>query len=119
MSIARRVASILNDKGQTVTYKQATGKTRSTTTLENTVTYTSHTIQAHFRLYDAKELSGSIEQGDRQMRIAAEEISFVPKTNDRVVINTKEFNVKSVDIRNVSNSDVLYICQIRGTENNA
>jgi hypothetical protein len=37
------------------------------------------------RQYRAREITGLVQQGDREVRIAAADLSFTPKSNDQVV----------------------------------
>ncbi len=115
MSIHSRVHQILTKQGETVTYRTLTGITRNAD-LSNTPAYTSYTVQAHIRLFEAKEISDIIAEGDRQMRIAADALSVVPKKNDEVVINSQRFNVIGCDRRTAYGTDALYILHIRGSD---
>lgn len=114
LDINARVKTIIDAQGETVTYKQQTAAAFNSTTLANAITYTSHTIKAHFRKYNAKEITGLVREGDREVRIAADAISFVPEANDVVEVSGDVFKVVAVDNRVAYGSDSLYILTVRG-----
>src|SRR4030065_1792428 len=106
MTAQTRIKTILDAQGETVTYRRVTAQSRSATTLKKTNTLTDTTsVNAHIRLYEAKELSGLVQAGDRQMRIAASEITFTPNNNDKVTVGGVDFNVVSVDSRTAGGTE--------------
>jgi hypothetical protein len=66
------------------------------------------------RQYRAKEIKGLVQQGDREVRIAAADLSFTPRPNDRIVIGGKTFQVVSVDPRRPFDEAAIHILQVRG-----
>ena len=117
MTIHSRIKTILDTQGELVTYRRVTAQTRSTSTLKktNTLTNTSN-VNAHIRLFKDTELSGLIQAGDREMRIAAEEITFIPNNDDRVNVAGTDFNVVSVSRCTANGSNAMYVLTIRGTQ---
>lgn len=117
MSLTDRVKTIIAGQGGTsFSYKRVTGISRNNTTLQNTVTYSTTTgVRGHVRKYDAKELAGLIQEGDRQLRIAASEVDFTPKKDDRIVFTEGEYNVVSVDTRSCREGDLIHVLTIRGS----
>jgi hypothetical protein len=59
----------------------------------------SYTIKAGVRQYRAREIAGLAQQGDREVRIAAADLSLTPRPNDQVVIGRKTYQVVSVNTR--------------------
>jgi hypothetical protein len=90
--------------GETITYKRVTHGSYSTATLQSTPSVQSYTIKASVRQYRAREIAGLVQQGDREVRIAAADLSFNPKPNDQLVIGGKTFQVVSVNTRSPFNS---------------
>jgi hypothetical protein len=74
----------------------------------------SYTIKASVRQYRAREITGLVQQGDREVRIAAADLSFMPKPSDQVVIGGKTFQVVSVNTRSPFNEAAIHIVQVRG-----
>lgn len=113
-NIPEHVATILEAQGETVTYRRLSSVSFNETTLANTPTYTNSTIKAHARRYTAKEISGLVRDGDREVRIAADAVSFVPDENDIVLLGGDTYKVVSVDRRTAFGEDALYILTVRG-----
>jgi len=114
LSIPARINAILASQGEPTTYRRVTGVAFSETTLANSPTYTEYAVAAHARKYSAKEISGLIRDGDREMRIASDAISFIPEENDIVLLGGDTYKVVSVDRRTANGEDALYILTIRG-----
>jgi hypothetical protein len=62
----------------------------------------------------AREIGGLVQQGDREVRIAAADLSFTPRLNDQVVIGGKTFQVVSVNTRSPFSEAAIHIVQVRG-----
>jgi hypothetical protein len=73
----------------------------------------SYTIKAGVRQYRARESAGLVQQGDREVRIAAADLTFTPRPNDQVVIGGKNFQVVSVNTRSPFNEATIHMLQIR------
>jgi hypothetical protein len=112
--MAARVQALINVAGETITYKRITHGSYSTATLQSTPSVQSYTIKAGVRDYRAREIAGLVQQGDREVRIAAADLSFMPKSNDQVVIGGKTYQVVSVNTRSPFNEAAIHILQDRG-----
>ena len=77
-------------------------------------TLASHAIKAGVRHYRAREIAGLVQQGDREVRIAAADLSFTPRLNDQVVIGGKTYQVISVNTRSPFSEAAIHILQVRG-----
>jgi hypothetical protein len=112
-----RVEQIVRRQGQPITYKRLTGVTRNETTLQNTNTYTTHSLVGYFRLFKDRELTHLIQQGDREVRLPAHSMTFVPKFNDRILLaDGRSYNVVGVDERYFGGSAGMYILHLRGDD---
>lgn len=114
MSVQDRLAAIMAEQGETVTYRRVTSISRNSATQTRTNGYTNYTIKAHIRKFEAKEIVGLLQMGDREVRIATNSVSFIPSRNDHIIVGSEEFNVVSVDRRTANGSNALYILHIRG-----
>jgi len=94
--------------------KRVTHGSYSTVTLQSTPSVQSDTIRAGVRQYRAREITGLVQQGDREVRIAAVDLSFTPKSSDQVVIGGKTYHVVSVNTRSRYNEVAIHILQVRG-----
>ncbi len=112
--MAARVQAMIGRAGETVTYKRVTHGSYSTATLQSTPSVQSSTIKAGVRQYRAREIGGLVQQGDREVRIAAADLSFTPRQNDQVVIGGKTFQVVSVNTRSPFNEAAIHILLVRG-----
>jgi hypothetical protein len=112
--MAARVQALIGVAGETITYKRVTHGSYSTATLQSAPTLQSYTIKASVREYRAREIAGLVQQGDREVRIAAADLSFSPKPNDQVVIGGKTYQVVSVNTRSPFSEAAIHIVQVRG-----
>jgi hypothetical protein len=112
--MAARVQALIGVAGETITYKLVTHGAYSTATLQSMPSVQSYTIKASVREYRPKEIAGLVQQGDREVRIAAADLSFTPRPNDQVVIGGKTFQVVSVNTRSPFNEAAIHILQVRG-----
>jgi hypothetical protein len=103
--MAARVQALIAVAGEAITYKRVTHGSYSTATLQSAPTVQSSTIKAGVRQYRAREISGLVQQGDREVRIAAADLSFTPRPNDQVV---------SVNMRSSFDEAAVHIVQVRG-----
>jgi hypothetical protein len=111
---AARVQALIGVAGETITYKRVTHGSYSTATRQSTPSVQSDTLKAGVRQYRAREIAGLVQQGDREARIAAADLSFSPKPNDQVVIGGKTYRVVSVNTRSPFDEDALHIMQVGG-----
>jgi hypothetical protein len=74
----------------------------------------SYTIKAGVQQYRAWEIAGLIQQGDREARIAAADLSFSPKWSDQVVIGGKTYQGVSVNTCSPFSEAAIHIVQVRG-----
>src|SRR5918994_3118550 len=112
--MAARVQALIGAAGETITYKRVTHGSYSTTTLQSTPSVQSYTIKASVREYRVREIAGLVQQGDREVRIAAADLSFTPRSSDQVVIGGKTYQVVSVNTRSPFNEAAIHIVQVRG-----
>ena len=112
--MAARVQALIGRAGETVTYPRVTHGGFNTATLQSTPSAQYYTVKAEVRQYRAKEIQGLIQQGGREVRIAAADLSFTPRSNDQVVIGGKTFQVVSVDTHRPFNEAAIHILQVRG-----
>lgn len=115
MSIPDRIKALINIAGQTVTIRELTSLNVDTGTMTNSPVYTDHVVKASIRDFRDSELAGLVQKGDRELKVAAKDLgSYVPKQNDKVLVGTKQFNVKSVNILTAKNEDAMFELVIRG-----
>jgi hypothetical protein len=112
--MAARVQALIGVAGETIIYKRVTHGAYSMATLQSTPTVQSYTIKAGVRHYRAREIAGLVQQGDREVRIAAADLSFTPRPNDQVVIGGKTYQVVSVNTRSPFSEAAIHILQVRG-----
>lgn len=113
MTIASNVSRIIGQAGESATLRKATNSFNATTGV-NTQTPTNYTVNAHVRSYTAREIAGLVQQGDREVRIAASDLSVAPEPQDKITIDSHTYTVQAVDCRIFAGVGVLYIMQVRG-----
>ena len=114
-NVTDRVRAIIEEQGEDVLYQKKLSTGRTTASLKKAVTFAiGITIRANVRGYKDKELSGLVQHGDREVRIAADDIDFIPEENDKITVQGIVFNVASVNLVKNRNVDVVYIIRIRG-----
>ena len=112
--MAARVQALIGRAGEIITYKQVTHGSYDPATMLSTPSVQSYSIKAGVRQYRAREIAGLVQQGDREVRIAAADLSFTPRPNDQVVIGGKTFQVVSVNTRSPFNEAAIHLVQVRG-----
>jgi hypothetical protein len=112
--MAARVQALIGVAGETMTYKRVTHGAFNTATLQSAPSAQSHTIKASVRQYRAREIGGLVQQGDREVRIAAADLSFTPRPDDQVVIGGKTYQVVLVNTRSPFDEAAIHIVQVRG-----
>jgi hypothetical protein len=111
---ATRVQALIGVAGETITYKRVTHGSYSTATLQSMPSVQNYTIKAGVRQYRAREIAGLVQQGHREVRIAAADLSFTPRPNDQVVIGGKMYEVVSVNTRSPFSEAAIHILEVRG-----
>jgi hypothetical protein len=111
--MAARVQALIGVAGEMITYKRVTHGAYSTATLQSTPSVQSYTIKASVRQYRARAIAGLVQQGDREVRIAAADLSFTPRPDDHVMIGGKTFQVVSVNTRSPFSEAAIHIVQVR------
>ena len=112
---ASQVQSLINRIGQNITYQRVTPGNFNQSTLQmGSENVTEALVKASVRQYRAKEIQGLIQQGDREVRIAAVDLSFTPSIKDCMVIGDKTFQVIGVNTRAPQGEDAVHIIQVRG-----
>lgn len=115
MSIAQRIERIIATHGEAVTYRKISSQTRSADLTSRANTYTEYSVYVHFRLFSDKELAGLVQQGTREVRLASEDLEFVPAPNDVIVTaEGVEYVVIKVDGRKDRNHKIIYILSVKG-----
>jgi hypothetical protein len=74
-------------------------------------------VRAKHRGYEPNELTGGINQQDREVRIPAEDVTFSPplRPGDKAIIDGRVMNIDSVDASTGRGNDlVFYIVRARG-----
>lgn len=108
----KRLAQIIDYAGQDAIYRRVTSVTR--TGLDKSRVTQDYPLKVAVRKYKDSELGGLVQQGDREVRIASDNIYFRPAKNDKLIIDGETYNVESADVRAVRNRTALYILRIRG-----
>jgi hypothetical protein len=118
-NIRLRVQNIIEDNSQTLVYEHVTSATRASNKLSRTNITASVSVKGHLRSYKQSEMAGLIQQGDRELRIAAASISFTPKPNDIVTDGTTKYKIVSVDSRKHRDVMIEHIMVVRGVHDDA
>lgn len=113
MSFRDRVGVLTAKGGFAMTYKRHTGRTK-VDALTYTNTYADKAFTGSVRTYSPKEVVGQVQQGDRELRIAANALPYTPTVKDRVVIDTKVYDILSVNPLAAKGEIALHVLQIRG-----
>lgn len=114
MSFADRTQAIIEDIGQPVTFTRVTPGTLNTSMQHIDETVVTKTVKASVRHYRAREISGLVQNGDREVRIAALSLGFAPTIKDRITIDSRPSQIISVNIRSPRGEPAIYIIQVRG-----
>lgn len=111
--IAEGVDKIIGSAGQFITYsKNFEGSSYSVSTGTLTLAVQEFVIKAAVRVYSQREIIGLVKEGDREVRIAAKSIDFVPEEGDGVTVDGGRFRVAAVNVRNAGAAAALYIMRV-------
>lgn len=117
--IRARVKAIIESNGQTLTYRRTTSASRTSNLMSRSNTVSDTVIFGHLRQYKPSEMSGLVQQGDRELRIAAGSLSFTPRANDTIINGSIQYKIISVDTRVKADTPLEHIMQVRGVNDNA
>jgi hypothetical protein len=84
-------------------YSPATGKTSGASIVN-------YALKGHVRGYRPHEISGLLEYGDKELRLAASDVAFEMMEGDRVLIDGGYYHVVAIDRR----MNALIVVQLRG-----
>lgn len=115
MTIPDRVEAIIQEIGQSGTYTTFTD-VFDVATGTNVKTPTDQVIQMAVRAYTGQEMAGqsSIQQGDREFRISAQELTADPSNTDEITIGSEKFTVQEVNTRLVRGVPAIHIIRATG-----
>jgi hypothetical protein len=106
--------ALIGEAGETITDTRVTHGSDSTGTRHHAPSVQSYAIKAGVRQYRGHEIAGLVQQGDREVRIAAADLSFTPRLNDQVVIGGKTSQVVLVTTRSPFSEAAIHMVQVRG-----
>jgi hypothetical protein len=111
--MAARVQALIGVAGGTVTDTRVTHGSYSTAMPQSAPSVQSATIKASVRQYRTREMTGLVQQGDREVRTSAD-LSFTPRPNDQVMMGGQTFQVVSVNTRSPFSKAAIHLVQVRG-----
>lgn len=111
----RKVAqTIIGGFGTSVTMRKTTASAYSTATHKVTSTPVDTTIKGRLSDYEAHEIVGRVQVGDRKLTIAAADLTYTPRTEDEAVIGNRIYSIEDVASPQATDEAALHIMQIRG-----
>lgn len=112
---AGNVANLIHKSGQQITYRRRSVIRDSLKPYITSGTVDSDAvIRAAVRNFRSTELSGLIDQGDREVRIAPSDLGFIPDAQDIILIDGLSYSIINIDERKFNDTPLLYIIQVRG-----
>ena len=114
MTLADNALRIINKQGQPITYRRDISADRVTGSDDIPLTFTETNIIGSVRQYKASEVAGLIQRGDREVRIAARDLGFLPNQNDQIVTEGITYQVVSANQRSPRGIPAVVIVQVRG-----
>lgn len=109
------VKELLKYHGEDVTYTHTLSATRTSSGLSRANTTSAYSVRGVFRFYNSKEVSSLVQEGDRRLIIAGDDLTNTPKPNDKVTDSDGvTYRVISVDKRKHRNGVVAWLLQVRG-----
>jgi hypothetical protein len=95
------VAARIHREGETVVFTKADGTATAT-------------VKAFVRGYQADQLVGDIQQGDRVLHVAPADIPWTPDQPDRVGIGSEIAVVQTTETRTLRGVPCMHLIQVRG-----
>ncbi|MGQ0664608.1 MAG: hypothetical protein ACT4P2_13730 [Pseudomonadota bacterium] len=113
MTIPARLADLIERTGQTVTLRRI-ATTPAAGGGSVTTVNTDTTLKARVRGYGPRQVSGLVQQGDREVWVAASGLAITPRAGDRVAVGGNFMTVVSVNTLASGETAMVHIMQVRG-----
>ena len=107
-ALKKAASASLKKLGGDVTIRQVTAGAYNTTTGAISESTSDTTIKGALSGVSRNQVNDLIESQDKLLTISAGDLTFVPTTKDRVVINNVEFKIIQVVINEQNNTPVSF-----------
>jgi hypothetical protein len=111
MSAEERISELIGGIGESVLLRRST--VTGGDAWNPTTTSSDTPVNAVVRAYRPRELLGILQQGDREVRIAAADLASPPTTEDHLVFDGKVWTILAIDTRKAAGSTLLHILTVR------
>ena len=105
---------LINKVGRTIVYNSISSGDFDVATLSVSNTATDFILKAHIKNYKASEIVGLIQQGDKEIRISAKDLSISPALRDTITFNGGKYAIIAINTLGDRNEDILHILTVRG-----
>jgi len=112
-ALKKAASKSLAKLGGDVTIRQVTAGSYNTTTGAITETTSDTTIKGSLSNLSRNQVNDLIESQDKLLTISAGDLTFVPTTKDRVVINSVEFKIISIAVNEQNNTPISFELVLR------
>lgn len=118
MSLSATVNKLTAEYGGDITYRRiVTSAYDPATRTAGSTTTTDYSLKASVRDLKPHEISGTLQFGDRVIRIAGDSLPITPKQNDLVIVGSKTYRVAAVDDIVVKGDVIQYKITAAGDAN--
>tara|TARA_R100001163_G_scaffold24405_1_gene20260 strand:+ start:204 stop:557 length:354 start_codon:yes stop_codon:yes gene_type:complete len=112
-ALKKAASKSLAKLGGDVTIRQVTAGSYNTTTGAISESTSDTTIKGSLNNVNRSEVNDLIESQDKLLTISAGDLTFVPTTKDRVVINSVEFKIISIAVNEQNNTPISFELVLR------
>jgi hypothetical protein len=107
-ALKKAASKTLSKLGGDVTIRKVTAGSYNATTGAISETTADTTIKGSLENVTRSQVNDLIEQQDKLLTIAANDLDFVPTTKDRVVISSVEFKIIAVTTNEQNNTPITF-----------
>ncbi len=111
--LRKAATAVIRTLGTSVTIRQLTHGPLDATTGVSTPTQRDTVVKATIAEYTSRDLSDTVLLGDRQVMVAAADLSFPPTTEDEVVIGMDTYRILDVESPQATDQAVMHMLQVR------
>jgi hypothetical protein len=112
-ALKKAASKTLSKLGGNVTIRKVTAGSYNATTGAISETTADTTVKGILENVSRNQVNDLIEQQDKLLTIAANDLDFIPTTKDRVVISNVEFKIITVNTNEQNNTPISFELVLR------
>jgi len=107
-SVSKAIPKVFKKLGENVIIRTISLSSYNTTSGTVTETTTDKTVKGVVSDVSRSEVNDLVNQGDKRLLVAANDLSAVPTTKDKVLINNSIHQIINVETETATGNDITY-----------